>query len=553
MVYEGAGGAAVDEVEVLFDLLKAIRDDEAAAGRPVGGVCSGAILSSYQRLRVEHVCARLGLLSYAYLWQRTAGDVLSLAAQLRVEARLIKVASMGLAPRRHLGKTLVELAPYLMGLEPHVHPAGEGGEFETFVFDAPMAAGTRLVFDGEARAVIVDANDISPVGQLDFAVATVSKTAEEVAADAAVRPELLQSSDFRRTLAAMPHNYDDDLARFAAKGDAVEVSSAELAAAATAMVPTWASIDDVCAAVPPLVVTPGLMPLAAVRNCPSTPGAHGVEVRHGCRGAASDDVPAQIRSILAGLTAAERRRVCYTFVFLPSMGSFLAVNAVYTDFFGVSPPARAVVEVSTLAGAVMDIVLSADDSQRREVLHVQSISNWAAACIGPYAQANRVLPDGCLATAGMLGLEPGTMTLAGLAGCSLGAVASHDDIFVRQFSLCYRNLRAVLRNLKSGVARLTHLVIFVVDAADANKLSRLWRWAAHHYGDGPDAVMPERTRVLRVSALPKGAVFEMIGCDWARRPVRDEFDDSDDEADGDIDAVVAAANDACPFWNRDYV
>ncbi len=35
-----------------------------------GGVSAGAILSDYQRVRVESVCSRLGLTSLAFLWRR---------------------------------------------------------------------------------------------------------------------------------------------------------------------------------------------------------------------------------------------------------------------------------------------------------------------------------------------------------------------------------------------------------------------------------------------------------------------------------------------------
>lgn len=35
-----------------------------------GAVASGAIASDYQRLRMEDVCARLGLVSLAYLWHQ---------------------------------------------------------------------------------------------------------------------------------------------------------------------------------------------------------------------------------------------------------------------------------------------------------------------------------------------------------------------------------------------------------------------------------------------------------------------------------------------------
>jgi diphthamide synthase (EF-2-diphthine--ammonia ligase) len=55
-----------DEVEDLYCLLAYVRD--ALPG--VGAVASGAIASDFQRLRVEHVCARLGMVSLSYLWHQ---------------------------------------------------------------------------------------------------------------------------------------------------------------------------------------------------------------------------------------------------------------------------------------------------------------------------------------------------------------------------------------------------------------------------------------------------------------------------------------------------
>ena len=43
------------------------------------------------------------------------------------------------------------------------------------------------------------------------------------------------------------------------------------------------------------------------------------------------------------------------------------------------------------------------------MLHVQSISDWAPACIGPYAQA--VASQGLLHMAGQIPLEPGSMQI----------------------------------------------------------------------------------------------------------------------------------------------
>ena len=55
-----------DEVEDLFALLAAVK--EATPG--LAAVCSGAIASDYQRLRVESVAARLNLVSLAYMWHQ---------------------------------------------------------------------------------------------------------------------------------------------------------------------------------------------------------------------------------------------------------------------------------------------------------------------------------------------------------------------------------------------------------------------------------------------------------------------------------------------------
>ena len=63
---------AGDEVEELFTLLAFV----CAKHPDVAGVSSGAIASDYQRVRVENVCARLGLVSLAYLWHQPQSKLL---------------------------------------------------------------------------------------------------------------------------------------------------------------------------------------------------------------------------------------------------------------------------------------------------------------------------------------------------------------------------------------------------------------------------------------------------------------------------------------------
>ena len=60
-----------DEVEDLF-LLKEVQKHFPT----IGAVSSGAIASDYQRMRVENVCSRLGLVSLAFLWKQEQDDLL---------------------------------------------------------------------------------------------------------------------------------------------------------------------------------------------------------------------------------------------------------------------------------------------------------------------------------------------------------------------------------------------------------------------------------------------------------------------------------------------
>jgi diphthine-ammonia ligase len=88
---------------------------------------------------------------------------------------------------------------------------------------------------------------------------------------------------------------------------------------------------------------------------------------------------------------------------LPSMSLFLPANAVYSKYFGTSPPSRATVAVPLPSGSRIRLeVVGFDDrpspadtgrDQGRQALHVQGLSYWAPANIGPYSQAVIVCPS----------------------------------------------------------------------------------------------------------------------------------------------------------------
>ena len=78
-----------DEVEDLRTLLATVQAEVPG----VEAVCSGAVLSNYQRIRVENVCAGLGLDSLAPLWQRDQRELLTEMIDAGVDAVLVKARS----------------------------------------------------------------------------------------------------------------------------------------------------------------------------------------------------------------------------------------------------------------------------------------------------------------------------------------------------------------------------------------------------------------------------------------------------------------------------
>ena len=85
-------------------------------------------------------------------------------------------------------------------------------------------------------------------------------------------------------------------------------------------------------------------------------------------------------------------------IYLSSMDIFTRVNAVYSTFFGTSPPARAciAVDLPTPINVRLDcLAFSERFPGDRYALHVQGLSYWAPANIGPYSQAIMVRQVGC--------------------------------------------------------------------------------------------------------------------------------------------------------------
>ncbi|KAK9812092.1 hypothetical protein WJX73_005916 [Symbiochloris irregularis] len=160
LAYEHTEG---DEVEDLLLLLQYAQQQIPE----IEAVSSGAIASDYQRLRVENVCARLNLVSLAYMWRQPQAQLLMDMVGAGIHAVIIKVAAMGLVPDKHLGKSIAQLQPHLEQLcrQYGCNICGEGGEYETLVLDCPLFRHARIVVD-EWRLSAESAGSFASVGLL---------------------------------------------------------------------------------------------------------------------------------------------------------------------------------------------------------------------------------------------------------------------------------------------------------------------------------------------------------------------------------------------------
>ena len=149
-----------DEVEDLYLLLLRIMEHHPDAR----GVSCGAIVSNYQRLRVENVCKRLKLTPLTYLWRRDREELLNEIISSSVHAILVKVAGAGLDPYKHLGKELSAMLPTLRVLNKKfgLDYCGEGGEYETLVLDCPVFKKRLVILETE---ILLDEEDCN-VGNL---------------------------------------------------------------------------------------------------------------------------------------------------------------------------------------------------------------------------------------------------------------------------------------------------------------------------------------------------------------------------------------------------
>lgn len=365
--YDAAAGTS-DETESMTTLLSQVMRHHPEAN----AVSAGAILSTYQRIRVESVALRLGLTPLAYLWKYPVlpppvtppddAQLLKDMAAAGLEARIIKVASAGLA-EDHLwecvssvsGAERVKSALRRFGSSGGA-VLGEGGEFETVVVNGPSGLFKKCIVVQERRPV----QEGGGTTWLMLRDAALQEKGEVSAGEHTVREPDLFDARFKSILDELLDGADYS-------GPAGWESSSILKALLPAARPArellqWTVLADKEA------------------DCTSIEA----ETLH---------VAGKIRHLLSS-NSLDASQISNTVVVIRSMADFPKVNAEYGKLFTApNPPSRVTVSCGNLlpTGRSIAIHLTVDPSppgnMHRNGLHVQSRSYWAPANIGPYSQA----------------------------------------------------------------------------------------------------------------------------------------------------------------------
>ena len=115
------------------------------------GIVTGALFSNYQKERIEKICNELGLKAHSPLWHMNQYDEMKEILDKGFKIIFTKIACEGLN-KNWLGVLIdYEHLEKLKKLEEKhsINIAGEGGEFESFVLDAPMFKKKLEILDSE--------------------------------------------------------------------------------------------------------------------------------------------------------------------------------------------------------------------------------------------------------------------------------------------------------------------------------------------------------------------------------------------------------------------
>lgn len=438
-----------DEVEDLVSLLYNVK----SKFQTVQAVSSGALWSDYQRLRVEYAASTVGLLSLAPLWRRNQDELLDEMIACGIDAVLIKVAGIGLNDT-HLGKSLSEMRPLLHRLEKLYgsHICGEGGEYETFV--RWMPGFQKRIELGTTEKILHSYDSIAPVSFLRFHSPSLTSTNLERNTEFESVP-LRKSSLFRFNPIYYDNHVEDGEARVFNRTSISKSKFESIGKSSNFLHLVLFSLND---------------------------GQGGVK-----------DVCQRMTNQLFELKLSLKNVVSVQLHLQQVHGSsYREANEAYKETFGADiitiPPVRACVGVPDgNCGTTMEVLVRRGERKGAVYLHVQSLSEWAPPCIGPYAQY--VEEDGMVYISGILPLYPPTASIPDGMSAEL------------QVRACFNNL---VKTLEAGQGKVENIAIFIVYMTTPVVLYEITQVLFD--------VIPNKQSIhviVPVRALPKNALVEV--------------------------------------------
>ncbi|KAF8417349.1 hypothetical protein EV426DRAFT_578232 [Tirmania nivea] len=464
-----------DETEDLYRLLEYVQKKHPGAS----AVCSGAILSTYQRTRVESVCGRLGLISLAYLWQRPQHLLLDEMASVGLDARIVKVAAIGLFPDSFLWQnvTSTQVRMKLRALKNRwgVHVAGEGGEYETIVVKGPGWRTRLAVGNGNCDALkLVMGN--SGVGHLKILKAGWEKIGDGKGEEQAnwvrglKKPQLLNKY-FRRIFDAMGGDGGggggDGEVEIGKQGPEVALESCPGLSAVHGPIPVMSYIvgNNIT-----------INNISAPNSSREITDIMALLKKHLAQYYGGSD-----SYVSASDWGSWFAKITHITLLLRSMADFGTVNASYSKYFlHPNPPSRVCVAIGDAMPAMCNILMhvQASTSDERRGLHIQGRSYWAPANIGPYSQA--ISTQGLVYISGQIPLASPTMDLPRLDNLPSG---SGGDMLEFQTVLAMQHMWRVARAMK--VSAYASVMGYTINSQGADTMNRAWieHISIKHYHD----------------------------------------------------------------------
>lgn len=164
--------------------------------------------------------------------------------------------------------------------------------------------------------------------------------------------------------------------------------------------------------------------------------------------------------------------ICHVTLYIQSMADFADINEIYvTTFNETNPPTRVCVEapLPPKCQVIMEVVGfqgrndAIEKESNRHTMHVQGISHWAPANIGPYSQSTRI--DRITYISGQIALVPGSMKIIE------GGIRPQCKLALRHIS---RIGNAMHANKRQRLRDVVQAVCFITDPNYISEARRQW-------------------------------------------------------------------------------